>query len=634
MSRGSDTARNSLERICEETQTRFRVAAESNEAQLREIEKARKLKKEVKERRDSLSSDLTIDALDRNEKEMEKLEKYFTLADKREKFAKAALTDHYRKHYSNSKEDEKKSVTYLVPKGIEKGKGAELAKTAPLWLKQNVTSFPTTFRFVDRTCKEFDSEKAVFWKPPLLKDGLKEVPLIERDSYRQETKDLWDLLATGKLEAEPFSKLTQPCMRGKFGNVSVEGEVDNGVLAIWVLLMRYRKCDDAHTTHLIKTLSQSENLFRAPKANIQKSVDSLGKVLKECVTLGVKVPWVTTGREVVKVLKTQGFTEYVHKFMNGGPDPEDSAKHFQSLLSTVERVAKDVEETEGKKGGNRKSYWAHEAHLYDLNYDASINSHCITASPNPHYDPENDDVTDGYSAYDTNYAPLSNWSDQYDSNDHIGGNGEEYYDCYDGAADNVWDENPSDYIDFQAYESRVYDHRSKGSKGSKGKSKGKSKKGGSASHGGKARKGFGKGKVGDNSKGGNSKPCFAMNCNEQCGINYTFCNSCHQRLRDEGFIVKKDGKKIVDKYNKSTTNDKFNPLKRALECQMESNNPDAFTPNQLESVNKLLTSITHNNNASSQPSLHANSTQVGSAEQDYGSPSELLRAMGLDMAQK
>ena len=276
--------------------------------------------------------------------------------------------------------------------------------------------------------------------------------MIERDSYRQETKDLWDLLATGKLEADPFSKLTQPCMRGRYGNVSVEGEVDNGVLAIWVLLMRYRKCDDAHTTHLIKTLSQSENLFRAPKSNIQKSVDSLGKVLKECVTLGVKVPWVTTGREVVKVLKTQGFTEYVHKFMNGGPDPEDSAKHFQRLLSTVERVAKDVEETENKKGSNRKSYWAHEAHLYDLNYDASINSHCITTSPNPNYDPttSENDVTENYSAYDTNSVAASNWDEQYDYNGQNDGNSEEFYDCYDGAADNVWDENFSDYGDFQA----------------------------------------------------------------------------------------------------------------------------------------------------------------------------------------
>ena len=454
VSHGSDTARNTLERTCEETRARFRSAANSNSIHFKEIEKANKLKKEVKDRRDTLSTDLSIEALDRNEKEMEKLEKYYTIAEKREKAAKSALVEHYRKHYSNSKEEEK-NVSYLVPKGIEKGKGSELAKTAPLWLKQHITSFPTIFRFVDRTCKEFDSEKAVFWKPPLLKDGLKDVPLIERDSYRQETKDLWDLLATGKLEADPFSKLTQPCMRGRYGNVSVEGEVDNGVLAIWVLLMRYRKCDDAHTTHLIKTLSQSENLFRAPKSNIQKSVDSLGKVLKECVTLGVKVPWVTTGREVVKVLKTQGFTEYVHKFMNGGPDPEDSAKHFQRLLSTVERVAKDVEETENKKGSNRKSYWAHEAHLYDLNYDASINSHCITTSPNPNYDPttSENDVTENYSAYDTNSVAASNWDEQYDYNGQNDGNSEEFYDCYDGAADNVWDENFSDYGDFQAFES-------------------------------------------------------------------------------------------------------------------------------------------------------------------------------------
>ena len=46
-------------------------------------------------------------------------------------------------------------------------------------------------------------------------------------------------------------------------------------------------------------------------------------------------------------------------------------------------------------------------------------------------------------------------------------------------------------------ESRVQTHRSKGSKGSKGKSKGKGKKG------------VGKGKVGEKSKGGNVVTCFA-----------------------------------------------------------------------------------------------------------------------------
>ena len=95
VSHSSDTAQNTLERTCEETRARFRSAAESNSTQFVEIEKANKLKKEIKARRDTLSIDLTIEALDRNEKEMEKLEKYYTLAEKREKVAKSALVEHY-----------------------------------------------------------------------------------------------------------------------------------------------------------------------------------------------------------------------------------------------------------------------------------------------------------------------------------------------------------------------------------------------------------------------------------------------------------------------------------------------------------------------------------------------------------
>ena len=60
----SDTARNSLEKICEETRARFRAATVSNATHFGEIEKATKLKKEIKTRRDTLSDDLTIKALD------------------------------------------------------------------------------------------------------------------------------------------------------------------------------------------------------------------------------------------------------------------------------------------------------------------------------------------------------------------------------------------------------------------------------------------------------------------------------------------------------------------------------------------------------------------------------------------
>ena len=54
----------------------------------------------------------------------------------------------------------------LVLAGIEKGRGAELSVSAPIFLLSHIDRFWSIHRFASRTVTEFDPEKGSFWEPP------------------------------------------------------------------------------------------------------------------------------------------------------------------------------------------------------------------------------------------------------------------------------------------------------------------------------------------------------------------------------------------------------------------------------------------------------------------------------------
>ena len=69
-------------------------------------------------------------------------------------------------HNGKYKESSNKSV-HLIPLGLEKGRGSELATKATLWSKSNIEQTSAIHRFVLKSVQSFDSEKGLFWKPPL-----------------------------------------------------------------------------------------------------------------------------------------------------------------------------------------------------------------------------------------------------------------------------------------------------------------------------------------------------------------------------------------------------------------------------------------------------------------------------------
>jgi len=489
----SHTSRGRQERESEEVREQFRLAQSSNSEQLALIEQAETLKREVKQRQNTLVSDLTIASLMANEREMSQLEKFHDLAEERIKQAKSQLLEHYSHSYSTCDMLELENIE-LIPKGLEKGKGSELAKAVPLWFKRNIDSYPITYRFATRCVKDFDPDKATYWEPPRLTHGLKEVPLIEREQYKAETRDLWDYLVSGTLNNNIHSLLTQPCFLGRWGDVRVEGEEGNGVHALWVLMMRYRKCDDSYIRSLKKTLSQTHLLFSAPKEDMATNLATMGQALSECVSLGVKVPWDSTGREVVLTLKSQGFTEYVHPYMNGGPNPEDAAVHFLDLISVIQSCEREVRETMAIQRGYAKELFWDQKMLYELTRDNDNHSFVIHSSPNPHYDPNYDPTYGKWNEGQMAPERPANGADHHHSTQYTPSN--------------------PNQVKGESWERE-------------GQPKGEHKK---------------------------EKICLAMYCNLPSHNKFMFCKDCHNKGKYEGYITTKHGKHIVITNKKLTFN--------------------------------------------------------------------------------
>ena len=79
-------------------------------------------------------------------------------------------------------------------------------------------------------------------KPPLRVEVSMVVPSWEQTAYNRQNQWLWDQLVSGHCSADLIRLILRPTKRGYYNDVPVIGEEGNGVLALWALMMHFRKC--------------------------------------------------------------------------------------------------------------------------------------------------------------------------------------------------------------------------------------------------------------------------------------------------------------------------------------------------------------------------------------------------------
>jgi hypothetical protein len=187
----------------------------------------------------------------RNQKDtLKELAELQHIAERRKTKCERELHSYYvpdpgHSHKHSFKDSSSKSI-YLIPMGLEKGRGSELATKATLWSKSNIEQTSAIHRYIMKAVKSFDSEKGLFWKSPLKSEVSTIVPSLEQQAYNRQNQWLWDQMVSGHCNAETIRLILRPTKRGYYSDIPVIGEEGNGVLALWVLMMHYRKCNEAY----------------------------------------------------------------------------------------------------------------------------------------------------------------------------------------------------------------------------------------------------------------------------------------------------------------------------------------------------------------------------------------------------
>ena len=191
----------------------------------------------------------------------------------------------------------KHDTTHFLPLHVEKGKKDEAGKMILRYLKARIEQrlFWIAFRYVSRVIKDF--QKGNFWEPPGKESGYSGVHSWEREAYAAASQNIWDVIETSQ-HKNLVTQITQPDMQGYHGKTQVSCEKGDGIKAVWVIMMKYRPCNSVYVRGLKQTLNNSYLLFR--RGDIESACEKLRPTLTECLSLGVKIDWDTSGQRVVE----------------------------------------------------------------------------------------------------------------------------------------------------------------------------------------------------------------------------------------------------------------------------------------------------------------------------------------------
>ena len=505
-------------------------------------------------------------------------------------------------------EDKPKVSDLMVPHHIEKGKGEEFGTMIVRYTGERLSSYYIIHRYIKRIVS--DRVEGSFWKPPTKSEDFVGVAKWEYEEYKRQSKLLWDQMKL-KIPKEIFVSITQPEPSGYYGvEDTVCGEVDDGVLAVYVLMTLYRPNDSDHVSDLQDFMANTPYLVLSPRANLKKVIDDIAAPLEEVVALGVKIPWKTSGQAFIDTLiKAQPvYQPYLHQYRLMATDPEDSATHFKVLLAKVKGALKAITRSDKYQGGYARDYNA-----YDTTCDIPVYEVCSTddgwtVSENPSTSKYEGYYNNGY-AFDTNAfyeCEDQDWDYPTDASDY---SPESPIEAYHDASDHSALVIPSTAGELQAFYTQSKGKGwSKGARKGKGRSKGKGKGKGNYSFpkGGKGNAPFSPNppyianvaeekSAHEAQKGGF---CAAKGCKSTTNPSFTYCYPCHQEGKEKGFIIDKDNRKVT--VPKKVQNDG----KRAFEAFLEG-----ISEEEMQGI------LGH-----SQTTLNANATEI---EQSQSSAEKL-----------
>jgi hypothetical protein len=308
--------------------------------------------------------------------------------------------------------------------------------------------------------------------------------------------------------------------------------------------------------------------------------------------LGVRIPWESTGLVFINTLikNRNQLQPYLHDLKRSAPDPEDSALHFQTLLSRLESALND--EKEEARGGNPELL-AYESQIapppYEVRYvDEGTDEGWEVNKTSNEYHGFDTNAEGDYGGYEEGFEDAQEFDEGVMNEEGVP---QPFYDSYDNPDIHI----PTPIPEHQAYSTQLgsgYGGRGRGYSRHKGGYRPYGYGKGRGGKGGYHPKGYPKGQPKGKGKGvldamrekamlaneANTATCAAKGCTQPSNLAFRFCYPCHQKGKQQGYLLDKHERKVVIRPSSfSNPNHDKTKHKRAFEAMCDSLTEDQMS---------------------------------------------------------
>lgn len=246
-----------------------------------------------------------------------------------------------------SRSRESKVVTVTCPNDLMEGHGNAmlLERNVRAWLPKVIKQYWLVAMFIYKMFDTYNEVDGTYYCPPKRADNWKtsdgtRTSTLLRAEYALQTQELWNEMEASFPE-EVMAATVVPYMGGTNGNIEMVGESGNGVLALWMLLQRFRPSSDEYQEEIRSMMNEAFIDFRSGDPN--GHLDRLTPHLQEAIRIGCHIPWGSTGKKIIDTLmakKDSHYGHYIHKYRDTCKCPEDCAVYLLELFAKIRVAAK------------------------------------------------------------------------------------------------------------------------------------------------------------------------------------------------------------------------------------------------------------------------------------------------------
>ena len=257
-----------------------------------------------------------------------------------------------RAYHKEGKGKDVKSLTQLLPNGVEKSSGYQLGVAAKQFCRDRIETYYPIYHIIERIVDDFDTKTKEHWMPPCKEDNGAVLAWTGEDMYSVDaalipgmqaaSESLYDAWK-GTVGEDLCLRFRQQNERGVYSMTDTTFRVPkgDGIMLVFALMTRLH---DVHSDHIQDVIAEMHNVWVLfAKGSVLDACTKVRKLIEQCMELGIQMEWQLTGRRIIQVLtgRNAGIATDVRTMMKG--PTTDPTSPTSECLSYLEELCTKVE---------------------------------------------------------------------------------------------------------------------------------------------------------------------------------------------------------------------------------------------------------------------------------------------------